>query len=78
MLARTLNLALAAAGAANALLIPPGVSAAELELGDDMAMEMAANSYPRTVPLDCSTCEVASQAPDGSITWSQRSGNSFV
>lgn len=78
MLSRTLNLALAAAGAANALLIPPGLSAAELDLGDDRAMEMVANSYPRTVSLDCPTCAVASQAADGSVTWSQRDGNSFV
>lgn len=75
---QTLSLALAAVGAANAILIPPSVSAAELDLGDDMAMEIVANSYPRTVSLDCATCEVATSAPDGSIAWTQRNGNTFV
>ncbi|KAF1970655.1 hypothetical protein BU23DRAFT_206041 [Bimuria novae-zelandiae CBS 107.79] len=78
MLSRTLNLALVAAGATNAILIPPGVSAAELDLGDDMAMEVAANSFPRTASLDCATCEIAAQTPDGSLAWTQGDGNSFV
>ena len=77
MNSRTLNLALAAAGAAHAVLIPPSVSAAELDLGDDMAMELAASAYPRSVSLDCARCEVASQGGDG-LAWAQGSGNSFV
>lgn len=77
MISRTLNLALAAAGAASAILIPPSVSAAELDLGDDMAMEIAASSYPRSVSIDCPTCEIASPEADG-FAWAQRSGNSFV
>ena len=77
MISRTLNLALVAAGAASAILIPPSVSAAELDLGDDMAMEIAASSSPRSVSLDCATCEFAFKEGDG-FAWTQRSGNSFV
>lgn len=77
MVSRTLTLALAAAGAASAILIPPSVSSAELDLGDDMAMEISASSYPRSVSLDCSTCDVASKTADD-LVWTQRSGNSFV
>lgn len=77
MMSRTLNLALAAAGAASAILIPPSVSSAELDLGDDMAMEIAASSYPRSVSLDCATCGFASKEA-GEIVWTQRNGNSFV
>lgn len=77
MLSRNIGLALAAAGAANAILIPPSASAAELDLGDDMAMEIAAGSYPRTVILDCATCELAAREGNG-LVWTQRNGNSFV
>lgn len=77
MISRTLNLALAAAGAASAILIPPEVSAAELNLGDDMAMEIAASSYPRSVSLDCATCEFATKEGDD-FAWTQRNGNSFM
>lgn len=78
MLSRTLGItALAAAGTANAILIPPSVSAAKLELGDDMAMEIAANSYPRSVALECATCDFATKTGNGYV-WSQRAGNSFV
>ncbi|KAF2439175.1 hypothetical protein P171DRAFT_436508 [Karstenula rhodostoma CBS 690.94] len=77
MISRTLNLALAAAGAASAILIPPSVSSAELDLGDDMAMEIAASSYPRSVSLDCATCDFASKEADG-LVWAQRNGNSFL
>jgi len=78
MFLRTLSItALAAAGVANAILIPPDVSASTLELGDDMAMEIAASSYPRTVSLDCSTCDFATKAGNGYV-WSQSAGNSFV
>ncbi|OAG03260.1 uncharacterized protein CC84DRAFT_1207965 [Paraphaeosphaeria sporulosa] len=77
MISRTLNLALAAAGAASAILIPPSVSSAELDLGDDMAMEIVATSYPRSVSLDCATCEFASKEADD-LVWTQRNGNSFL
>ncbi|KAJ4295074.1 hypothetical protein N0V90_007082 [Kalmusia sp. IMI 367209] len=77
MLSRTLGLALVAAGAANAILIPPSVSAAELDLGDDMAMEIAASSSPRSVALDCATCEFATKEGNG-YAWTQRNGNSFM
>lgn len=77
MLSRPLSLALVAAGVANAILIPPSMTAAELDLGDDMAMEMAASSLPRTVALECATCDVAVQKGAG-FEWAERGGNSFV
>ncbi|KAH6644334.1 hypothetical protein C7974DRAFT_18676 [Boeremia exigua] len=62
--------------AANAVLIPPSMTAAEL--GDDNAMETAAiNSFKRTVAVDCPGCAVAT-LEDKSFSWEKDAGNTFL
>ena len=62
--------------AANAMLIPPLMTAAEL--GDDNALEtLAINPSKRTVAVECPGCAVANF--DGkALNWDQNAGNTFV
>jgi hypothetical protein len=62
MLSRTLITALAATTAANAILLPPSLTAADL--GDDNAMEVSVDSMKRTVAIE--------------LVWLSDVGNSFV
>ncbi|KAJ4367780.1 hypothetical protein N0V86_009902 [Didymella sp. IMI 355093] len=62
--------------AANAVLIPPSMAAAEL--GDDNALEtLAINPFKRTVAVECPGCAVASL--DGKdLSWEKDAGNAFL
>lgn len=62
--------------AANAILIPPSMTAAEL--GDDNALEtLAINPSKRTVAVECPGCAVATL--DGkTLNWEKDAGNAFV
>lgn len=62
--------------AANAVLLPPSMAAAEL--GDDNALEtLAINPFRRTVAVECPGCPVATL--DGeTLNWEKDSGNAFV
>jgi hypothetical protein len=62
--------------AANAVLIPPSMTAAEL--GDDNALEtLAINPFKRVVAVECPGCPVAT-LDDKSLTWEKDAGNAFV
>jgi hypothetical protein len=75
MLSRTLITALAATTAANAILLPPSLTAADL--GDDNAMEVSVDSMKRTVAIECPSCAFARK--DGEeLVWLSDVGNSFV
>jgi hypothetical protein len=62
--------------AANAVLIPPSMTAAEL--GDDNALEtLAINPFKRTVAVECPGCAVATL--DGkTLNWEKDAGNAFL
>lgn len=61
---------------ANAVLIPPSMTAAEL--GDDNALEtLAINPFKRTVAFECPGCPVAT-VDDKTLTWEKDAGNAFV
>jgi hypothetical protein len=62
--------------AANAVLIPPSMTAAEL--GDDNALEtLAINPFKRVVAVECPGCPVAT-LDDKSLTWEKDAGNAFL
>ncbi|KAF2646287.1 hypothetical protein P280DRAFT_387047 [Massarina eburnea CBS 473.64] len=75
MICRTLGLTALVAVAANAILIPPSVTAADL--GDDSAMEITVNPMKRTVSLECPTCAFATKQGQA-LSWQQEAGNSFL
>lgn len=62
--------------AANAVLIPPSVTAAEL--GDDNALKtLGISPFKRTVAVECPRCAVATL--DGeTLKWEKDAGNAFV
>lgn len=62
--------------AANAILIPPSLTAAEL--GDDNALEtLAINPSKRTIAIECPGCAVAT-LDDKTLQWEKDAGNAFV
>ena len=62
--------------AANAVLIPPSMTAAEL--GDDNALEtFAINPFKRTVAVECPVCAVAT-LHGKTLNWEKDPGNAFV
>ncbi|KAF3037896.1 hypothetical protein E8E11_004600 [Didymella keratinophila] len=66
------NLALVA----NAVLIPPSMTAAEL--GDDNALEtFAINPFKRIVAVECPGCPVAT-VDDKTLKWEKDAGNAFL
>jgi len=64
-----------AAATASAILLPPGLTAADL--GDDNAMEVSVDSMKRTVAVECQTCAFATKEGEA-LVWKQDAGNSFV
>jgi hypothetical protein len=61
---------------ANAVLIPPSITAAEL--GDDNALEtLAINPFKRIVAVECPRCPVAT-VDDKTLKWEKDAGNTFV
>jgi len=62
--------------AANAILIPPSMTAAAL--GDDNALEaLAINPSKRSVAVECPGCAVAT-LEDKTLKWEKDAGNAFV
>lgn len=61
---------------ANAVLIPPSMTAAEL--GDDNALEtLAISPFKRIVAVECPGCPVATLG-DKTLNWEKDAGNAFV
>lgn len=62
--------------AANAVLIPPTITADDL--GDDVAMEgLVINPFKRSVALECPGCAFATQE-EASLSWEENAGSTFV
>ncbi|KAJ4992854.1 hypothetical protein SVAN01_01558 [Stagonosporopsis vannaccii] len=62
--------------AANAILIPPSMTTAEL--GDDNALEtLAINPSKRTIAVECPGCAVAT-LEDQTLNWEKDAGNAFL
>ncbi|KAF2625747.1 hypothetical protein BU25DRAFT_412401 [Macroventuria anomochaeta] len=62
--------------AANAVLIPPSMTAAEL--GDDNALEtLAINPFKRVVAVECPGCAVAT-LEGKTLNWEKDAGNAFL
>ncbi|KAF1357595.1 hypothetical protein EJ07DRAFT_180996 [Lizonia empirigonia] len=62
--------------AANAVLLPPSMAAAEL--GDDNALEtLAINPFRRTVAVECPGCPFATLEGE-TLNWEKDSGNAFL
>lgn len=68
------NLALAA----SAVLLPPTITAADLE--DDHVFEgLVVDPFARSAALECPTCAVASwDSEQDKVSWKQNAGNTFV
>lgn len=76
MLPSKLGLFASLALVANAVLIPPSMTAAEF--GDDNAPEtLAINPFKRTVAVECPGCPVAT-GDDDTLNWEKDAGNAFV
>ena len=61
---------------ANAVLIPPSMTAAEF--GDDNALEtLAINPSRRTIAVECPGCAVAT-LEGKTLNWEKDAGNAFV